>query len=215
MQPGGFQIRVCLNPECGLRFPLLEDADLNDRCPICLGDTEIAWEGPLSSHRDQFPSRRVARLEVLLDNIRSAQNVGSILRTADGLGLRRLYLAGITPTPSQPDVLKASLGAETALDWSHHNNGLELSRSLKRMGRPLWVLENLPGSCPLECVSPPKSEDAPPVLVIGNEVTGVDPDIIAIADTVLCLPMLGVKSSFNVAVAFALAASGLTRDHQL
>ncbi len=148
-------------------------------------------------------------MEAVLDNVRSGQNVGSILRSAEALGIERLYLAGITPTPVEGEVRKASLGAEGCVRWSHHNNGLELARRLQQSNHSIWVLENLPHARRPEQVSP-TAPKAPPVLIVGNEVTGVDPGIVELADEVICLPMRGHKTSFNAAVAFALAVYALT-----
>ncbi len=150
MKPRHFEVRVCANPDCGLRFPYMEAASPTKRCPICLGDTEPALEAEVPQPAAAWASRARMKLnwDVLLDNVRSAQNVGSILRTAEGLGIRHVYLGGITPTPERPDVQKASLGAERSLDWSHHNNGLTLAESLKRRGHAIWVLESSPEAAP-------------------------------------------------------------------
>ena len=150
-------------------------------------------------------------LEAMLDNVRSALNVGSIFRSAEGLGLQRLYLAGITPTPADAKVRKAALGAETSIQWSQHNNGLDLARLLKKRGRAIWALESTGGAVPVQYGAALLNDANQPVLVVGNEVVGLDPGILEIADRVLCLPMLRQKTSFNAAVAFALAAYVLTR----
>ena len=85
-------------------------------------------------------------VEALLDNIRSVFNVGNILRSADGVGIRHVHLCGITPTPSNPKLAKTSLGAEHTVAWSYHRDGLAAAISLKEKGLRLWALEGGPRS---------------------------------------------------------------------
>lgn len=148
---------------------------------------------------------------VLLDNIRSAWNVGSILRSADGFGFGHAYLCGITPTPdpltsSGRAVLKTSLGAENSVTWSHHKDAVKLAAGLKKEGWKILALEeggrdigrmhfDLPGKS---------------VLVLGSEVAGADPELLTLSDEVLSIPMRGEKRSLNVAIAFSVAAFALS-----
>ncbi len=203
-----FQIRVCQNPECGLRYPLTEGSTFGDRCPACLGETAAALEKaierePIIEVKSQAPE---AILHVLLDNVRSAWNVGSILRSADGFNFSHAYLCGLTPTPEKPEVNKTALGAEKFVTWSAHKNGVELVHSLKQADFEIWALEHTANSLPIDQVAVDRWNLGTKVLVVGNEVTGVDPGILEISDRVVHLPMRGRKRSFNVAVAFALAA---------
>ncbi len=213
MKPHMIQIRECQNPSCHLRYPNLDGGSFGARCPKCLGATVAVWEHEALSKPYLPPLARpkLQELEGLLDNVRSAYNVGSILRSAEGLGLRHLYLAGITPAPGSPKVGKTALGAEVSVSWSYHNNGLDLVRQLRDRGRPVWVLENMPTSKPIDAMATVADGGPVPVLVVGNEQTGVDPGIIELSDERLCIPMVGTKASFNVAIAFALAAYLLTR----
>jgi tRNA G18 (ribose-2'-O)-methylase SpoU len=148
------------------------------------------------------------QVEGLLDNIRSTWNVGSMFRTSDGTGIQKLYLCGITPSPENPKVGKTALGAEKSIPWGKSKNGVHIASLLKSNGHVLWALEDLPGAIPLFQMEL-DSENSPIVLVVGNEVSGVDPGIIEICDKVISIPMLGKKRSFNVAVAFGIAASFL------
>src|SRR5215208_4800577 len=115
-----FEIRVC--ESCGLRYPLVEGHPFGTRCPTCMGETRVILRRklmiepdfvshPKQIHRKQQEERRT-NSAVLLDNIRSAWNVGSILRSADGFGFRHAYLCGITPTADNEAVMKTALGAE-------------------------------------------------------------------------------------------------------
>jgi tRNA G18 (ribose-2'-O)-methylase SpoU len=145
---------------------------------------------------------------VLLDNIRSAWNVGSILRSADGFGFRHAYLCGITPTPELDAVRKTSLGAEEFVGWSYHPNAVELVRGLKLEGWKVGALEEDERATPIMKFK--KSQMTGNFLLIaGNEVTGVDPGLLDLADVILHIPMRGQKRSFNVANAFSIAAYAL------
>lgn len=207
---GIYQVRRCLREGCGLRYPVLEGQPFSQRCPGCRGSTELVLERSIDSENHPsppavkttaFPS---APLCALLDNIRSAGNVGSMFRTADGAGLQRFYLCGMTATPENPAVAKTSLGAHEHLPWSWHPDGVVAARSLVEEGCRLWALEEAPGATPLwDARLEPDSK--PVILVVGNEVCGVDPDILELCERVLVIPMRGVKRSLNAAVAFGIA----------
>jgi tRNA G18 (ribose-2'-O)-methylase SpoU len=144
-------------------------------------------------------------VEGLLDNIRSVYNVGSILRTADGAGLTHLHLCGITSPPTHPKVAKTALGAELSVAWSQHRNGLDTAVALQEQGCQLWAIEDSPQAESLFAVPAPASSERI-VLVVGNEIAGIDPEILARCDRVLQIPMQGHKKSLNVATAFGIAA---------
>ena len=150
---------------------------------------------------------------VLLDNIRSAWNVGSILRSADGFGFSHAYLCGITPTADNESVTKTSLGAEDSVPWSYHKDAVKMVKGLKSEGWKVYGLEEDQRAIPLESVSlPPKvqgRDSALQILIVGNEVTGVDPELLDLCDQIFFIPMLGEKKSFNVAIAFSVAAYAL------
>ena len=221
-----YQIRSCLS--CGLRYPLTDGHNFGIRCPACLGETRLLHSrklvtGPRQSLPESF--YREAReeeknhrgLAVLLDNIRSAWNVGSIFRSADGFGFSHAYLCGITPTPdgqARDAVTKTSLGAEYTVTWSYHKDAVKLAKGLKKEGWTVWALEEEDGATPITHASSAglattRLSAQPIVLIVGNEVTGVDLDLLDLCDRVLYIPMFGEKKSFNVAVAFGIAAFAL------
>jgi 23S rRNA (guanosine2251-2'-O)-methyltransferase len=151
-------------------------------------------------------------MAVLLDNIRSAWNVGSIFRSADGFGFKHTYLCGITPTPDGPAreaVTKTSLGAEEAVTWSYHKDAVKLVRRLKKEGWQVWALEEHERAVPIS-TQPDTLSSNPVILILGSEVTGIDPGLLELADKILHIPMHGEKSSFNVAIAFGIAAYQLS-----
>jgi tRNA G18 (ribose-2'-O)-methylase SpoU len=200
-----FEIRRCTRPGCGLRFSMVKDDPRGLRCPACRALTEPV-EAAYS--RMTIPSQPLPRetpvLEVLLDNVRSAWNVGSMLRTADGAGVRRVHLCGVSATPDNPKVAKTALGAEMSLPWQYHRDGVAAARQLKEYGNRLWALEGGPRAEDLFAY-PEKLPGEPLVLVVGNELAGVDPGILDLCERVVSLPMQGVKGSLNVAVAFGIA----------
>lgn len=209
------EIRVCKS--CGLRYPLITGHAFGTRCPACTGETRlilrrdlVAEPGalrPEANHRSTAnlhnQGDRLPRRAVLLDNIRSAWNVGSILRTADGFGFDHAFLCGISPTPENEAVNKTSLGAEDSVPWSYHKDALKLVRGLKKEGWILWALEDDRKAVPLGQL---ESGDGGTVLIVGNEVSGVDPALLELCHAVQYIPMRGEKKSFNVAIAFAVAA---------
>ena len=205
MSAQSYQIRVCQNPDCGLRYPLMEGHLFGERCPLCLGETRLVLARSLLPEQEELPApKEDRRLAVLLDNIRSAWNVGSILRSADGFGFSHAYLCGITPTPDQAEVRKTALGAEEFVTWSHHKDAVRLVEGLKLEGWKVWALEFAEGGQPLHVDSTGDLDDL--ALIVGNEVTGVDPGLLELADQIVYLPMHGQKRSFNAAVAFGAAA---------
>ena len=202
-----YQIRQCSDPTCRFRYPMAEDALPGDFCPKCGAPSHLVASLPVRYEAIEAIKIVVDDgFEVLLDNLRSLFNVGSIFRSAEGAGLRHLYLCGITPTPENPKLAKTSLGAESVVGWSHHNNAVDLAQQLLCDGRRLWALDVEEKAQSLFAVEPP---DPSVVLVVGNEVSGIDPELYALCERTVCIPMAGMKRSLNVAVAFGIAAFGL------
>ena len=138
----------------------------------------------------------------LLDNIRSAWNVGSMFRSADAAGLAGLYLTGMTCTPPRPDLEKTALGATESVPWDYHADAVEAARAIRARDLPLIVLEQDPSACDWRDFGFP----FPCCFVVGHEVRGVSPELIALADQVLEIPMAWIKKSLNVAVSFGVLA---------
>jgi 23S rRNA (guanosine2251-2'-O)-methyltransferase len=202
-----YQIRVCQNPACGLRYPFVEGHPFGERCPLCLGGTVSAVTRPLTPEPFTPPNQPPFQLEALLDNIRSAWNVGAIFRTADGLGVQKLHLCGITPTPENPSVGKTALGADKSIPWTYARNALDAAEKLKAEGTHLWALEQAERAVPV--TDRWTAADKSIALIVGNEVTGVDPGLLELCERIVYIPMQGKKRSLNVEVAFGVAVSAL------
>lgn len=200
-----YKIHQCERLDCRFRFPVVEKSGLGEKCPRCGHETKVV-NPPYDAHQVETGKTvpNGPEVEALLDNIRSVYNVGNMLRSADGVGIRHLHLCGITPTPRNPKLAKTSLGAEHTVAWSHHRDGLAAALSLKDRGLRLWALEG--GSRSESLFETVGDLYGPPIaLVVGSELSGVDPGILAQCERVLCLPMQGMKTTLNVAVAFGIA----------
>ncbi|MBI5732508.1 TrmH family RNA methyltransferase [Candidatus Jorgensenbacteria bacterium] len=151
----------------------------------------------------------------LLHNIRSIHNVGSIFRTADGAGVKKLYLGGITPAPvdrlgkSRPQLTKVSLGAENYVAWERVVSTTRIIDKLKKDGFHIIAVEQDKKSIPYGDFKSSKFNKA--ALVMGNEVRGLPKSILRRADTILEIPMYGHKESLNVSVAFGIVVYSFSR----
>ncbi|MDZ7343997.1 MAG: RNA methyltransferase [candidate division KSB1 bacterium] len=138
----------------------------------------------------------------VLDNLRSLHNVGAIFRTADGAGIGKLYLCGMTGTPPRTEIRKAALGAEEQVPWEYFKETIEALDTLKSQGYFLVALENIAGSVDYRRAA----YRFPLALVVGHEYYGIAPEVLSRCEAVISLPMRGKKNSLNVAVAFGIAA---------
>lgn len=198
-----YEIRVCTNPFCGLRYPLVTGHPFGERCPLCLGDTQSVISRTLASESAVNPSRPTIEIHLLLDNIRSAWNVGSIFRTADCFGVSKIHLCGITPTPENASVKKTALGAVDFISWTYSRNAVSTAANILKNTKHLWALEQDDRAVRLAPIS--SEFDSPIVLILGNEVTGVDPDLLDLSEKIVQIPMLGKKHSLNVEAALGAA----------
>lgn len=201
-----YQMRQCQGRGCNFRFPDVGEHARGRACPKCGNATKLV-HAPYGAHQVEIGKMVANGPEVvaLLDNIRSVFNVGNMLRTADGAAIRHMHLCGITPTPNNPKLAKTALGAEREVDWTYHEDGLAATISLRQEGLRIWALEGGPRSESL-FEAPTDFNDPLVVLVVGSEISGVDPGIIEQCERVVCLPMQGVKTTLNVSVAFGIAA---------
>ena len=137
-------------------------------------------------------------LVLVLDNIRSAHNVGSAFRTADSFKIDKIYLCGICAVPPSAEIHKSALGAEDSVEWEHVADTMEVMRRLKSEGYVTVSAEQAVGSVMLDGFSPEKGKKY--AVVFGNEVAGVRQDVVDASDMVLEIPQYGTKHSLNVSV---------------
>jgi 23S rRNA (guanosine2251-2'-O)-methyltransferase len=149
---------------------------------------------------------------VVLDNIRSAHNVGSIFRTADGARLGELYLCGYTPVPPHRHLSKTALGAVETVPWQQFDDVKSAIENLRERDAMIIALEKTDDSrCLYEYSLPPCSPQKPLALIVGNEAEGLSGEVLSLCDAVVHLPMRGHKNSLNVSVAFGIAAYEVVR----
>lgn len=147
---------------------------------------------------EEFKKARKLPVIVVLDNVRSLNNIGSIFRTADAFMVEAIYLCGITATPPHRDIHKTALGATDSVSWEYFSTTMQALNIMKKRGYTVISIEQVEGSLSLESFTPdPKVRYA---FVFGHEVKGVDQDVINQSDLVLEIPQFGTKHSFNITV---------------
>lgn len=147
---------------------------------------------------DEFKSQEKFPLIVILNDIRSLTNVGSFFRTCDAFNIEKLYLCGITAAPPHREIQKTALGATESMDWEHRESALDVVKELKEQGVTICSIEQTEETTLLqEVANLPEQRFA---IVMGNEVNGVDQDIVDISDYIIEVPQFGTKHSLNVSV---------------
>lgn len=198
----------CTSVTCQLRFPVPVGDPRHGTCPLCEAPTiDVAACPP--PHSPPAPSNASSGETIgVLDNIRSALNVGTMLRAADGARLGHMHLCGLTPAGDHPKVAKTSLGAEGSVPWTWQPDAERCVGGLRAAGWTIWAIESSPDAVPLESLTHAPERLA---IVVGNERSGVDPGVLDQADRTVYLPMAGAKTTLNVGVAFGIAAYGVRR----
>ncbi len=164
-------------------------------------DKKFWGEKILKKWEKNRPSRPFPIVGVL-DNVRSAYNVGSIFRTSACAYIEKLVLCGITPYPPHPKLEKTSLGTIQLVPWEYKEDLVLALKNLKEQGYKILFLEIAEDSKPIQEV---KKEDFPLAIVVGNEVAGIDEKVFPWADEIVEIPLYGKKESLNVAVAYGIA----------
>lgn len=155
------------------------------------------------------------QITVIAHNLRSSHNIGSLLRTADGLGVTEVILSGYTPYPvydgdnrlphlaakTHKQIAKTALGAESTVKWRRTDDIVALIRELQANGVPVAAIEQAPASTALNQWRAPKRI----AILVGREVEGIEPEVLALCDAIIEIPMFGSKESFNVVQAAAMA----------
>ncbi len=147
---------------------------------------------------DGFKAAKKTPIIIVLDNIRSLNNIGSVFRTSDAFLIEKIYLCGITATPPHKDIHKTALGSTDTVAWEYVENTLELVKRLKAEGVKVCAIEQAEQATLLSHFKPnPKTTHA---LVFGNEVKGVAQDVVSFSDVVIEIPQFGTKHSLNISV---------------
>ncbi|MCX7876539.1 MAG: RNA methyltransferase [Melioribacteraceae bacterium] len=145
---------------------------------------------------------------VILNSIRSSYNVGAIFRTSDGAMINKIFLCGYTPTPEKKEVLKTALGSQDSVEWECVKDAKEVIQKLKREGVKICALELTEKSIPYYKLN---ENSFPLALIVGNEITGVQQELLDLCDFSIEIPQYGIKQSLNVAVAYGISIFDLRR----
>ncbi len=155
---------------------------------------------------EDFKMANKKPIVVVMDNIRSMHNVGSVFRTSDGFLIDGICLCGFTPQPPHRDIHKTALGSTETVDWVYYENTVNAVHDLKAKGFKVFAIEQTEGSISLEKFKQihPEAIAHPMAFIFGNEVDGVDQNVIALCDGVIEIPQWGMKHSLNISVAAAI-----------
>lgn len=158
---------------------------------------------------DEFRSAEKIPVIVVLENIRSAYNVGSVFRTADAFLIEAIYIIGYSAKPPHKEIKKTALGAEETVRWKYFKKTEEAIEELRSLGYKLYAVEQAEGSHELQAMS--HEPDQKLAVVFGNEVTGVEQSTILLCDGCVEIPQLGMKHSLNIATAAGVVLWELVR----
>ena len=147
---------------------------------------------------DEFKSIQKTPLIIVLDNVRSLNNIGSVFRTSDAFLIEKIYLCGICATPPNKDIHKTALGATESVEWEYVEDTLELVEKLKAETVKVLAIEQAENSTKLDTFYPEK--DTKYAIVMGNEVKGVQQEVVNASDFCIEIPQLGTKHSLNISV---------------
>lgn len=151
---------------------------------------------------EDFKATKKIPVTLILDNVRSLNNVGSAFRTADAFLIEKIYLCGITGTPPHREITKTALGATDSVVWEYQKDTFELVKSLKEEGYTIYSIEQAENSTYLDNFHPPAGNKI--ACIFGNEVFGVDQKVVDISDACLEIPQYGTKHSLNISVSIGI-----------
>ena len=160
---------------------------------------------------EEFRESEKLLLTVVLDNVRSLNNIGSVFRTSDAFRVEHIALCGITATPPHREIHKTALGAEDSVEWSYHEDAAECVRGLKEKGYRIYAVEIAHDSIKLDAMTQLRNNALKIALVFGNEIEGVQESVMELCDGALEIPQYGTKHSLNVSCAAAIAIWELSK----
>ncbi len=152
---------------------------------------------------EEYKAADKSPIVVVLDNVRSALNVGSIFRTADAFRIERIVLCGITATPPSAEIRKTAIGAEMSVDWVHYKDNVEAVAALREQGYTIIAIEQARESVMIDHMD--LSAYGKVAIIFGNEVKGVDDSLMELCDMCVEIPQFGTKHSLNVSVSAGIA----------
>lgn len=147
---------------------------------------------------EEFKTVEKLPLVVVLDHVRSLYNVGSVFRSSDAFRVEKICLCGITATPPQVEIHKTALGAEDSMDWAYYENTQDAVKELKESGFEVWAVEQVEGSVMLQDFHPKAGKKY--AIIFGNEVKGVQQEVVDLCNGCIEIPQFGTKHSLNVSV---------------
>lgn len=147
---------------------------------------------------EDFRAAKKLPISIILDNVRSANNIGSVFRTADAFLLKKIYLCGVCATPPDKSIRKTALGATESVDWEYVEDSLTLVEKLQKEGIKILSIEQAEQAVMLNDFQPESNQEY--AVVFGNEVKGVQQEIVSASDKVIEIPQLGTKHSLNISV---------------
>lgn len=162
---------------------------------------------------EEFKTVEKLPLVVVLDHVRSLYNVGSVFRSSDAFRVERICLCGITATPPQVEIHKTALGAEDSVDWVYYKRTQDAVEDLKRDGFEVWAVEQVEGSVMLQDFHPRKEKKY--TVILGNEVKGVQQEVVDLCDGCIEVPQFGTKHSLNVSVTAGIIIWEIARKMKL
>lgn len=151
---------------------------------------------------DQFKKKEKREVIIILDNVRSLNNIGSCFRTSDAFIIKKIYLVGITGSPPNKDIDRTALGATESIDWEHVSSISKIEKELKEEGWKIALVEQTDESIKLQNFNPKSDEKF--AFVFGNEVFGVSDEALKCAELAIEIPQFGTKHSFNITVSLGI-----------
>lgn len=164
---------------------------------------------------DQFKNASKVPVVVVLDNVRSLNNIGSIFRTCDAFRIERLILCGISTPPPHREIHKSALGAELAVDWEYYEHTNEAIQTLQKQGYMLIGIEQTHDSLSLQNIPEAVKQRSKKALIFGHEIRGISQEVINQCNYTIEIPQFGTKHSFNVAVSAGIVLWQLLKDQGL
>jgi 23S rRNA (guanosine2251-2'-O)-methyltransferase len=159
----------------------------------------------------QFRESKKSPFIIVLDNVRSQSNIGSIFRTADAFLTEAIYLCGISATPPHREIQKTALGATETVAWKYFPKTMDAVKSLRADGYQIIAVEQAEGSIPLDEFKTEKNNKY--ALIFGHEITGVDQEVLNNCDSCIEIPQFGTKHSFNIAISVGIVLWEMTPSH--